>query len=182
MKPATPDTDLPGACQRVADAASAAGLDIAIHVLDQSSRTAEEAAEACGTTVERIVKSLVFAGKDSGTPILLLVSGNNRVKENLVGRTIGEKIVRPDAAFVREKTGFAIGGIPPLGHAEPLNDTAINSCCCFFSQFSTEWCGAGENLLQTTEVVLINYWMLSERQHNWGNDKEPSNFSFLNNA
>jgi len=121
MKPATPNTDLPGACRRVADAASAAGLDIAIHVLDQSSRTAEEAAEACGTTVERIVKSLVFAGKDSGTPILLLVSGNNRVKENLVGRTIGEKIVRPDAAFVREKTGFAIGGIPPLGHAEPLS-------------------------------------------------------------
>lgn len=112
--------DLPKACQRVAHAAQAAGMSIAIHVLEQSSRTAEEAAQACGTSVAQIVKSLVFQGKDSGKPILLLVSGANRVKEGLVGRMIGEKIVRPDADFVRRVTGFAIGGIPPLGHAETL--------------------------------------------------------------
>ena len=86
----------------------------------ESTRTAEEAAAACSTTVERIVKSLVFQGKESGKAILLLVSGANRVKENAVGRLIGEKIVRPDAAFVREATGFAIGGIPPFGQAAPL--------------------------------------------------------------
>ena len=111
--------ELPRACQAVANAAAKAGLAIEIHVLAQSSRTAEEAAAACGTTVARIVKSLVFRGKGSGRPILLLVSGANRVRENHVGRLVGEKIVRPDADFVRQVTGFAIGGIPPFGHAEP---------------------------------------------------------------
>ncbi len=111
---------LPRACRAVADAAGAAGLGIEIRIMDASTRTAEEAAAACGCEVGQIVKSLVFQGKESGRPILLLVSGANRVKENAVARAIGEKIVRPDADFVREKTGFAIGGIPPLGHAEPL--------------------------------------------------------------
>ena len=136
---ATAFDDLPNACQRVAGAARAKGLDIAIHVLSQSSRTAEEAAQACGTTVGRIVKSLVFAGKDTGRPVLLLVSGDNRVKEGLVGRTVGEKIVRPDADFVRDKTGFAIGGIPPLGHAEPLA-TFIDEDLL---QYETVWAAAG---------------------------------------
>jgi prolyl-tRNA editing enzyme YbaK/EbsC (Cys-tRNA(Pro) deacylase) len=112
---------LPRACRAVADAALAAGLKIEIRVMDASTRTAEEAAAACGCEVGQIVKSLVFAGKESGRPLLLLVSGANRVKENAVAREIGEKIVRPDADFVREKTGFAIGGIPPLGHAERLD-------------------------------------------------------------
>lgn len=81
-----------------------------------STRTAEEAAAACGTGVAQIVKSLVFRGKDSGRPLLLLVSGTNRVHEASVGRRIGEKLARPDADFVRAETGFAIGGIPPIGH------------------------------------------------------------------
>ncbi|MEC9343152.1 MAG: YbaK/EbsC family protein [Pseudomonadota bacterium] len=116
----TPFEQLPEACRRVATAARAAGLEIGIHVLDQSSRTAEKAAEACGTTVGQIVKSLVFAQEQGTRPVLLLVSGANRVKESLVGEVLGETIVRPDADFVRNATGFAIGGIPPLGHAEPL--------------------------------------------------------------
>ena len=111
---------LPRACQLVEKAARDNGIGISIRVMAESTRTAEEAAAACATTVERIVKSLVFQGKDSGKAILLLVSGANRVKENAVGRLIGEKIVRPDAAFVRETTGFAIGGIPPFGHASPI--------------------------------------------------------------
>ncbi len=111
---------LPRACRAVAGAAGAAGLEIDIRIMDASTRTADEAAAACGCEVGQIVKSLVFQGRDSGRPILLLVSGANRVKENAVARAIGEKIVRPDADFVREKTGFAIGGIPPFGHAEPL--------------------------------------------------------------
>jgi prolyl-tRNA editing enzyme YbaK/EbsC (Cys-tRNA(Pro) deacylase) len=111
---------LPRACLVVAEAARNAGLDIEIQLMDASTRTAEEAAAACGCEVGQIVKSLVFQGKESGKPVLLLVSGANRVKENAVARKIGEKIVRPDAEFVRGKTGFAIGGIPPLGHAEKL--------------------------------------------------------------
>lgn len=108
---------LPRACLAVARAASDKGLSIDIRLMADSTRTAEEAAAACETTVAQIVKSLVFRGKHSGRPILLLVSGANRVRENLVARTIGEKIDRPDATFVREVTGFAIGGIPPIGHA-----------------------------------------------------------------
>jgi prolyl-tRNA editing enzyme YbaK/EbsC (Cys-tRNA(Pro) deacylase) len=111
---------LPRACLVVAQAAKDAGLAIEIRLMDASTRTAEEAAAACGCEVGQIVKSLVFQGKESGKPILLLVSGANRVKENAVAREIGEKIVRPDADFVRGKTGFAIGGIPPLGHSQQL--------------------------------------------------------------
>ncbi|MCU0789929.1 MAG: YbaK/EbsC family protein [Nitratireductor sp.] len=116
----TDSAPLPRACQAVAAAAKSSGLDIAIRLMDASTRTAEEAAAACGCEVGQIVKSLVFQSKESGRPILLLVSGANRVKESAVAREIGEKILRPDADFVREQTGFAIGGIPPLGHARPL--------------------------------------------------------------
>jgi len=116
----TNQTTLPRACLLLAEAAKHAGLDVEIRLMDASTRTAEEAAAACGCEVGQIVKSLVFQGKESGKPILLLVSGANRVKENAVARAIGEKIVRPDADFVRNKTGFAIGGIPPLGHSQPL--------------------------------------------------------------
>jgi prolyl-tRNA editing enzyme YbaK/EbsC (Cys-tRNA(Pro) deacylase) len=111
---------LPRACRAVEASALEAGLEISIRIMDQSTRTAEEAAAACGCAVGQIVKSLVFRGRDTAEPILLLVSGSNRVKENLVARAVGEKIDRPDADFVREVTGFAIGGIPPLGHARKM--------------------------------------------------------------
>lgn len=115
------DADLPRACRVVEDAARRLGLAIDIRIMDQSTRTAEEAAAACGTSVAQIVKSLVFAGAQSNKPVLLLVSGANRVKEKLVARTIGEKIIRPDADYVRNATGFAIGGIPPFGHAQAID-------------------------------------------------------------
>ncbi len=106
--------------QRVIDAAKAAGLTIEIKTHTQSTRTAEEAAAACGCHVGQIVKSLVFQGKASGAAILLLVSGANRVNEKVVAAVIGETLKRPDAHYVRTMTGFAIGGIPPFGHASPL--------------------------------------------------------------
>ena len=89
-------------------------------MLAQSSRTAEEAAIACNCDVGQIVKSLVFRGAASGKPYLLLVSGANRVDEAGVASAIGELLARPDARFVREATGYAIGGIPPFGHATPI--------------------------------------------------------------
>src|SRR5690606_22402730 len=85
-----------------------------------STRTAAEAATAVGCSVGEIVKSLVFRGRESGSPYLLLVSGANRVNEDAVTSQIGEPLDRPDAAFVRTVTGFAIGGIPPFGHAATL--------------------------------------------------------------
>ena len=108
------------ASQRVEAAAHALGLDIRILTMDQSTRTAEEAAAACGCGVGQIVKSLVFRGKTSGRPYLLLVSGSNRVNEKAVSGIIGEGLGRPDAQYVRDMTGYAIGGIPPVGHASPI--------------------------------------------------------------
>ena len=108
------------AAQRFEIAARALGLDIEVRSMSQSTRTAEEAAAACGCSVGQIVKSLVFRGKTSGKPYLLLVSGANRVNEKAVAKLIGEPLQRPDAQYVRDITGFAIGGIPPLGHASRL--------------------------------------------------------------
>jgi prolyl-tRNA editing enzyme YbaK/EbsC (Cys-tRNA(Pro) deacylase) len=116
----TPPDALPPSPRKVYDAARALGLDIAIHVMAQSTRTAEEAAAACGCSVGQIVKSLIFRGKDGGRPLLFLVAGDNRLDERFAATLVGEALERPDGRFVREATGFAIGGIPPFGHATTL--------------------------------------------------------------
>src|SRR5689334_6892621 len=108
-------TELPASAMRVQDAAHAAGLDITVVEMPSSCRTAEDAAASCGCAVAQIVKSLVFRGAESGKPYLMLVSGSNRLDEPGVASVLGEGLTRPDAAYVREMTGFAIGGIPPLG-------------------------------------------------------------------
>jgi prolyl-tRNA editing enzyme YbaK/EbsC (Cys-tRNA(Pro) deacylase) len=115
-----PATALPDSACRVEAAAQALGLAVSIREMAESTRTAEQAAAACGVTVGQIVKSLVFLGAQSGKPYLLLVSGKNRVDENGVAADLGEPLKRPDAAAVRALTGYAIGGIPPFGHATPL--------------------------------------------------------------
>jgi prolyl-tRNA editing enzyme YbaK/EbsC (Cys-tRNA(Pro) deacylase) len=130
---------LPAAAARVEAAAEALGLAIAVRLMPDSTRTAAEAAAACDCAVGQIVKSLIFKGKDTGRPLLLLVSGANRVNEKGVAVTIGEQLTRPDADFVRAATGFAIGGIPPLGHAAPLA-TWIDEDLL---QYGTVWAAAG---------------------------------------
>jgi len=82
-------------------------------------RTAADAAAAIGCDVAQIVKSLVFR-KRSGDALLVLVSGRNRVDEAKVGALVAEPIGKADAVFVRQTTGFAIGGVPPAGHVEPI--------------------------------------------------------------
>lgn len=106
--------------RRVVEAAATLGLAVEVRAMAESTRTAEEAARACGCTVDRIVKSLVFRGSVSGRPWLILVSGRNRVDENGMTTRLGESLVRPDAGEVRALTGFAIGGVPPFGHLSPL--------------------------------------------------------------
>lgn len=131
--------ELPASAQKVQDAARASGLDIAVTEMAASTRTAEDAAAACGCAVGQIVKSLVFRGAASGKPYLMLVSGPNRLNEKAVGAFVGEALVRPDAAYVRDVTGFAIGGVPPLGHASPMQ--------VFLDEdllgFETVWAAAG---------------------------------------
>ena len=112
--------DLKPAAQRVQDALRDKGLESQVRHMSQATRSADEAAAACGCSVGQIVKSLVFRGADSGKPYLFLVSGANRVNQKDVAKVIGEALRRPDANDVRDITGFAIGGIPPLGHRTPL--------------------------------------------------------------
>src|SRR5262249_61382715 len=111
--------DLKPAAQRVQDALGERGLEAQVRHMRQATRSAEEAAAACGCSVGQIVKSLIFRGRASGKPYLLLVSGANRVDEQGVAAAIGEALRRPDADDVRAITDFAIGGIPPLGHPRP---------------------------------------------------------------
>jgi prolyl-tRNA editing enzyme YbaK/EbsC (Cys-tRNA(Pro) deacylase) len=132
-------SELAPSAQKVADAARALGLDISVREMAESTRTAEEAAAACGVTVGQIVKSLIFSGADSGKPYLLLVSGSNRVNEKGVARHLGEKLKRPDAHAVRDLTGYAIGGIPPFGHAAPLVTYVDEDLL----QYDVVWAAAG---------------------------------------
>ena len=112
--------DLKPAAQRVQDALRHKGLEAQVQHMPQTTRSAEQAAAACGCSVGQIVKSLVFRGAVSAKPYLLLVSGANRVNEAGLASVIGEALRRPDANDVRDITGFAIGGIPPLGHTSTL--------------------------------------------------------------
>lgn len=91
------------------------GLPAEIREMPQSTRTAEEAAAAVGCGVERIVKSLLFRAGDGDRAMMILTSGGNQVDTEYVGKQVGVKPERADAAFVREKTGYAIGGVSPLG-------------------------------------------------------------------
>jgi prolyl-tRNA editing enzyme YbaK/EbsC (Cys-tRNA(Pro) deacylase) len=106
--------------QKVQDALAAAGFANQVVELPDSARTAAEAAAAVGCEVAQIVKSLVFRARQSGRAVLVIASGANRVDEKAVAAVLGEPIERADADFVREQTGFAIGGVPPLGHPSRL--------------------------------------------------------------
>ena len=106
--------------RRVAEALRERGLDAEVRELPGSTRTAPEAAAALDCDVAEIAKSLVFRGADSGDAVLVIASGADRVDEGLLAAAVGEPVEKPDAAFVRERTGFGIGGVPPVGHAQPL--------------------------------------------------------------
>ena len=110
---------LSATAQRVQDALDAAGVATMIVEYDVPARTSAQAAEVLGCTVGQIAKSLVFKAQ-SGRPVLVIASGANRVDEAKVAVLVGEPIGKADATFVREATGYAIGGIPPLGHAQRL--------------------------------------------------------------
>lgn len=112
--------ELPASARRVADALAAAGVTTTIVVFDHAVPTSAAAAAAVGCDVGQIAKSLVFRRRESGRPLLVIASGANRVDEAKVGALVREPIGRADAEFVRAHTGFAIGGVPPLGHPAPL--------------------------------------------------------------
>lgn len=91
-----------------------------VRELEASTRTAAEAAEAIGCRVEQIAKSVVFRGRETDRPALVVARGTVRVDESKLARLAGEPVERADPDYVRERTGYAIGGVPPIAHAEPI--------------------------------------------------------------
>ena len=125
--------------QKVQDALTARGFPNQVIELPDSTRTAAEAAAAIGCTVGQIAKSLIFIGKASGRAVLVIASGANRVNEKALQNLLGEKIAKADADAVRAQTGYVIGGVPPLGHANALT-TYIDADLLAFAQI---WAAAG---------------------------------------
>jgi prolyl-tRNA editing enzyme YbaK/EbsC (Cys-tRNA(Pro) deacylase) len=132
-------SELSRSSRRVRDALLALDLPADIHRLADSTRTAPEAAAAVGCELGAIVKSLVMRGTASGDPVLALVSGANRADETRLAEAFGEPTERPDAAYVREVTGYAIGGIPPIGHPAPLRTILDEDLL----RFDVVWAAAG---------------------------------------
>ncbi|MFI4986023.1 MAG: YbaK/EbsC family protein [Alphaproteobacteria bacterium] len=124
---------------RVRQALDALGLANEVIEHAQSTRSAAEAAAAVGCSVGQIAKSIVFRTKGSGRPILVVASGPNRVNEKAIEALIGEKLGKADADYVRDRTGYAIGGVPPLAHASRL-ETFIDEDLLGFPEI---WAAAG---------------------------------------
>jgi prolyl-tRNA editing enzyme YbaK/EbsC (Cys-tRNA(Pro) deacylase) len=107
--------ELPGAAQRVQALLRDAGSDCTVTMLAATARSAAEAAASIGCTVAQIAKSLVFRSA-GGRAVLVIASGPNRVDEQKIAAALGEAIGKADAGFVRDRTGYAIGGVAPIGH------------------------------------------------------------------
>ncbi len=112
--------ELSPSAKKVQDALNTFGVQLQVLELPASTRSVVEAAQAVDCRVEQIAKSLVFRSSLTGRPVLVIASGPNRVNEKKIGELLGEPIGKADADFVRQHTGFVIGGVPPVGHSEPL--------------------------------------------------------------
>jgi prolyl-tRNA editing enzyme YbaK/EbsC (Cys-tRNA(Pro) deacylase) len=115
------------------------GFSFEVKELSGSTRTAQEAADSVGCALGQIAKSLVFKDKKSEEPVLVIASGANRVDMKKIARATGIKLTRADGNFVKAKTGFAIGGVPPAGHAAPLR-TILDPD---LKQYDRIWAAAG---------------------------------------
>jgi prolyl-tRNA editing enzyme YbaK/EbsC (Cys-tRNA(Pro) deacylase) len=132
-------TQLSPSAQKIQNLLNSLGYDYTVIEHTESTRTAQEAADRAGCELGQIVKSLIFRGKTSGKPILVLTSGANRVDEKRISGYAEETISRADADFVRTVTGFAIGGVPPIGHTEKM-ETYLDED---FLSYQTIWAAAG---------------------------------------
>ncbi|MCC6630061.1 MAG: YbaK/EbsC family protein [Chloroflexi bacterium] len=141
--------------QRFQAALTAAGWPHQPQELPATTRRASDAAVAVGCEVAQIAKSLVFRGTRSDQPVLVVASGANRVDEARLGALTGEPVDKPDADYVRQVTGYAIGGVPPLGHDKPLL-TFIDDDLLRFDYI---WAAAGSSnavfRLTPTELVAM---------------------------
>jgi len=123
----------------VQDTLTKLGLKLQVIELPASTRSAAEAADAIGCTVGQIAKSLIFKTQVNERPILVIASGENRVDTKRISELLGDEIGKADADFVRQRTGFAIGGVPPVGHREAII-TFIDEDLLDFNEI---WAAAG---------------------------------------
>lgn len=153
---------LSSSAQKVQDALSRHGVDLQVVEMPASTRTAADAAAAIGCEVAQIAKSLIFRAKASNRPVLVIASGTNRVDEKRVAALIGEAIGKADADFVRARTGFVIGGVPPVGHTEALI-TLIDADLLPFDEI---WAAAGTPnavfRLRPAELVTITRGLVGD--------------------
>ena len=131
-------SELPEGVQRIAAVLQAQGHPHAPVLLDDAARTAQQAADALGIGLGQIAKSIIFRRKADDVAVLVVTSGDRRVDEKKVEALVG-KLGRADAAFVKEKTGYSIGGVPPIAHAEP-SVTLIDQDLL---RFEVIWAAAG---------------------------------------
>ena len=131
--------DLSSSAKKVQETLKTFGVSLEVVELPASTRTSSEAAAAIGCRVEQIAKSLVFRAKKTDLPVLVIASGINRVDEKKLKVLIGEPVGKADAEYVRENTGFAIGGVPPVGHKKRIK-TYIDEDLL---RYETVWAAAG---------------------------------------
>ncbi|MBV5342025.1 MAG: YbaK/EbsC family protein [Deltaproteobacteria bacterium] len=115
------------------------GFSFEVKELPGSTRTAQEAADSIGCEVAQIAKSLVFKEKNTSLPILVIASGSNRVDVAKIEKQTGLKLGKADGNYVKERVGYAIGGIPPVGHNEPL-ETILDED---LRKYDVIWAAAG---------------------------------------
>ncbi len=116
------------------------GVTCKVIELATSTKTAHDAANSLGCSIAQIAKSLIFKTVSTGKPVLVLASGSNRVNEKTIEQHVGEKIIKADADFVRDVTGFAIGGIPPIGHKQKIDFIFIDED---LMKLDSLWAAAG---------------------------------------
>jgi len=133
------ESELSHSAKRLQDFLSARGFSFEVKELPGSTRTAQEAADSIGCTVSQIAKSLVFKEKKTDRPVLVIASGSNRVDLKKIQKSAGLKLGKADGNFVKERIGFAIGGVPPVGHNEPL-ETLLDRD---LKKYETIWAAAG---------------------------------------
>ena len=134
MKPAQHPAAL-----RIGELLRSAGIEANVVEFEQPTRTSADAAAAIGCTIAEIAKSVVFRGKDSGQAIVVVASGANRVSEEKLAARLGEPLARADADFVRASTGYVIGGVAPIGHAQQVKLLLDQD----LRQFATVWAAGG---------------------------------------
>jgi prolyl-tRNA editing enzyme YbaK/EbsC (Cys-tRNA(Pro) deacylase) len=125
--------------QKVQETLKTLGFSNAVVELQTTTRTSAEAAQTIGCQVEQIAKSIIFQGRETHKPVLVIASGPNRVNEKRIEELISEPLGKADADYVRKHTGFVIGGVPPIGHLEKL-DVFIDEDLL---QYEEIWAAAG---------------------------------------